>query len=147
MLGDYVALPTSPQWPFGFGLTYTTFEYSALSVTPEAPAAGDAFAVEVDLTNTGGVAGVEVAQLYLRDDVARVARPVRLLAGFERVALEPGETRRVRFAVDPRRLAYYDEAMRHIIEPGTVTVMVGGSAGTLDLRARITLTGDEVTIA
>jgi beta-glucosidase-like glycosyl hydrolase len=147
MLGDYVDLPTSPQWPFGFGLTYTTFEYSSLAVTPGTPAPGDEFTVEVDVTNIGAVDGVEVAQLYLRDDVARVARPVRLLAGFERVALAPGETRRVKFTVDPRRLAYYDEAMRHVIEPGTVTVMVGGSAGALDLRARITLTGDEVTIA
>jgi beta-glucosidase len=147
MLGDYVDLPVSPQWPFGFGLTYTTFEYSALSVAPDAPAPGDAFSVEVDVTNTGDVAGVEVAQLYLRDDVARVARPVRLLAGFERVALAPGEACRVTFEVDPRRLAYYDEAMRLVIEPGTVTVMVGGSAGALDLRTRITLTGEEVTLA
>jgi beta-xylosidase len=145
-LGDYVDLPTSPQWPFGFGLTYTTFEYSSLTVTPAAPAPGEPFTVEADVTNTGPVAGVEVAQLYLRDDVARVARPVRLLAGFERVALAAGETRRVRFEVDPRLLAYYDEAMRHVIEPGTVTVMVGGSAGALDLRTRITLVGDEVTL-
>jgi beta-glucosidase len=147
MLGDYVDLETSPQWPFGFGLSYTTFEYSSLAVWPDAPATGAPFSVEVDVTNTGSCAGTDVVQLYLRDDIARVARPVRLLAGFVRVALEPDERRRVTFDVDPRRLAYYDEAMRLVIEPGTVTVMVGASATDIRVRSQITLTGPEVALA
>jgi beta-glucosidase len=146
MLGDYVDLPTSPQWPFGFGLSYTTFEYASLSVSPDAPATGAPFSVSVDVTNTGTRAGTEVVQLYLRDDVARVARPVRVLAGFARTPLEAGETERVTFDVDPRRLAYYDEAMRLVIEPGTVTVMVGASATDIRLKTQITLTGDEVAL-
>jgi beta-glucosidase len=146
MLGDYVDLPTSPQWPFGFGLSYTTFGYAALSVSPEAPATGAPFSVSVDVTNTGTRAGTEVVQLYLRDDVARVARPVRVLAGFARVPLEAGETERVTFDVDPRRLAYYDEAMQLVIEPGTVTVMVGASATDIRLRTQVTFTGDELAL-
>jgi beta-glucosidase len=147
MLGDYVDLETSPQWPFGFGLTYTTFAYDALDVTPADPACGDPFTVAVDVGNTGTRAGTEVVQCYLRDDVARVARPVRVLAGFARVTLEPGEVRRVFLNVDPRRLAYYDEDMRLVIEPGTVTVMVGASATDIRVKTRITLTGSEVTLA
>jgi beta-glucosidase len=146
MLGDYVDLPTSPQWPFGFGLSYTTFGYAALSVSPDAPAAGAPFSVSVDVTNTGTHAGTEVVQLYLRDDVARVARPVRVLAGFARLLLEPAETQRVTFDVDPRRLAYYDEGMRLVIEPGTVAVMIGASATDIRLKTKVTLTGDEVVL-
>ena len=116
-------------------------------MTPATPAAGEAFRVEVDVTNTGDRPGTEVVQLYLRDDVARVARPVRLLAGFERVTLEPRATHRVWFDVDPRRLAYYDEELRLVIEPGTVTVMVGASATDIRARAQVTLTGPEVVLA
>jgi beta-glucosidase len=147
MLGDYVDLTTKPQWPFGFGLTYTAFAYDHLTVSNDAPAPGEPFAVHLTVTNTGARAGTEVVQLYLRDDVARVARPVRLLAGFTRIDLEPGATQPVTFHVDPRRLAYYDEKMRLVIEPGTVTVMVGAAATDIRLQTRITLAGDEIVIA
>ena len=78
------------------------------------------------MRNTGARAGTEVVQLFLRDEVARVARPDRQLAGFARVELEPGESATVRFRVDPTQLAYYDEQMRLVVEPGAVRVMVGG---------------------
>jgi beta-glucosidase len=147
MLGDYVDGPTSPQWPFGFGLSYTTFDITHLAVTPAEPVTGAPFTVEVDAINTGSRAGTEVVQCYLRDDIARVARPVRVLAGFARVELEPGASERVTFEIDPRRLAYYDEEMRLVIEPGTCTVMVGVSAEDIRAETTIICTGDEVVIA
>jgi beta-glucosidase len=125
IFGDYVDAPAWPLYSFGHGLTYTTFEYDALRV--QDPVTTDApWEIEVDLRNTGTRRGTEVVQLYLRDEVARVARPDRQLAGFARVDLEPGASRTVRFTVDPTALAYYDEDMRLVIEPGTMRVMVGG---------------------
>jgi beta-glucosidase len=125
IFGDYVDAPAWPLYFFGAGLTYTTFEYEALRVhepvTTDTP-----WDVEVDVRNSGTRAGTEVVQLYLRDEVAQVARPDRQLAGFARVDLAPGDTATVCFTVDPTALAYYDEAMRLVVEPGTARVMVGG---------------------
>jgi len=139
MLGDYVDAPASPLYPFGYGLSYTTFEYSALRAADATTATR--VVVEVDVTNTGARAGVEVVQLYARDDVARVARPERQLVGFARVALEPAAVRTVRFTVDPTVLAYYDEAMRLIVEPGTVRFTIAGRHTT------VAITGPEREIA
>ncbi len=138
--GDYVDAPTSPLYPFGFGLSYTTFGYSDLYID-EPARTGEAFDVRVRVTNTGARAGTDVVQLYVRDDIARVARPNRQLAGFARVDLTPGETSTVRFTVDPTLLAYYDEDMRLVIEPGAVRFMVG------DLTATASLDGHEREIA
>src|SRR4029077_896584 len=97
--------------------------------------------IEVELRNTGARAGTEVVQLCLRDEAARVARPDRQLVGFTGVNLAPGESTTVRFMVDPSALAYYDEDMRLVIEPGATRVMVGG------LEQSITVTGTEREIA
>ncbi len=80
------------------------------------------------MTNAGRVAGDEIAQLYIRDDVSTVTRPVKELKGFSRVHLEPGQTRTVQFAVTPDRLSFLNEEMRRVVEPGTFTIMVGGSS-------------------
>ncbi|HYL53592.1 MAG TPA: glycoside hydrolase family 3 N-terminal domain-containing protein [Acidimicrobiia bacterium] len=138
--GDYVDGPASPLYPFGFGLSYTTFAYADLRVDGAA-GTDDCFDVSVRVTNTGLRAGTDVVQLYLRDEVARVARPNRQLAGFVRLDLAPGESSTVRFTVDPTLLAYYDEDMRLVIEPGSVCVMAG------DLVARLHLDGPEREIA
>jgi beta-glucosidase len=129
--GDYVEGPAAPLFPFGYGLSYTTFEYDELLVDDartDAP-----FDVRVNVTNTGARPGVEVVQLFARDDVARVARPERQLVAFTKVELDPGATRTVRFTVDPTALAYYDEAMRLVIEPGDVTVFAGNLRTTFGL--------------
>jgi beta-glucosidase len=118
MLGDYVDCSSAPRFSFGFGLSYTTFAYENLRVA--AP-----LTVTVDVRNTGTVAGIEVVQLFVRDEYARVARPAEQLAGFARVALDPGDSRTVRFTVDPTLLAYYDEDMQLVVEPGDVRVTVG----------------------
>ena len=89
---------------------------------------GDAQVAEVTLTNTGARAGDEVVQLYLRDDVASVSRPVRMLRGFQRIHLQPGERRTVRFKLTPDDLAFYDAGMRRVVEPGHFTVYAGGSS-------------------
>jgi beta-glucosidase len=108
--------------------------------------AGDNVTVEVDVTNTGKRAGDEVAQLYLRDDVASVARPVRELRGFRRVTLRPGESTRLRFVLTPDAMAYYDLDLRRVVEPGTFTLWVGGSSAATN-EAKFALTGDVVYLA
>jgi beta-glucosidase len=140
IFGDYFDGPVAPQFPFGFGLAYTTFAVSDL-IAPATTDIDQTFAVHVTVTNTGERAGTEVVQLYVRDEVARVARPQRQLAGFARVDLQQGESRTVRFTVDPSVVAYYDEAMQLVVEPGDVRVMVG------DLHATVVLDGQERAIA
>ena len=140
IFGDYVDAPARPLFFFGAGLTYTTFEYDALRVA-DPRTTTEPFIVEVDVHNRGGRDGTEVVQLFLRDEVARVARPDRQLAGFARVALGAGASATVQFTVDPTQLAYYDEQMRLVIEPGEVRVMVGG------LEQVIALAGPERTVA
>ncbi|NZA27405.1 beta-glucosidase BglX [Luteimonas sp. SJ-92] len=124
----YLDVHWSPLYPFGHGLGYTSFRYDALRVDAPRIRRGDAVEVEVRVTNTGRRAGEEVVQLYLRDDVASVTRPVKELRGFQRVALQPGESRRVRFRLEPEALAVLDAGMRPVVEPGTFTVFAGGSS-------------------
>lgn len=126
----YIDVPWTPLYPFGHGLAYTTFEYGAPQLaSATVPLADPRQRVRVRVTNTGARAGTEVVQLYLRDDVASVTRPVRELRGFERVELEPGQSREVEFALGFDDLALYDAKMRHVVEPGAFTVFVGGSSG------------------
>ena len=138
--GDYTDGPTTPLWAFGHGLTYTTFEYGALDVVA-AGTTGDPVVLELAVTNTGDRRGSEVVQLYVRDDVASVARPDQQLVGFARVVLDVGETITVRFEVHPSRLAFYDEAMDFVTEPGTFTFSAGGASDHRPARATLALTG------
>jgi beta-glucosidase len=115
----------TPLYPFGHGLSYTSFSYANLSM-PASVRAGEAVPVSVDVTNAGRVAGDEVVQLYVRDVEASVRVPVRALAGFARVTLAPGETRRVSFTLAPRALSIVDKTSRRVIEPGVFEIAVGG---------------------
>ncbi|MFD6636949.1 glycoside hydrolase family 3 N-terminal domain-containing protein [Micromonospora chalcea] len=137
-------LPATPVAPFGHGLSYTTFAYSDLTVPAEAPVDG-ALRVSVRVTNTGAVAGDDVVQLYGRDLVASVTRPVAQLLGYRRVRLEPGASVTVELTVPTTRLAFTDRALNRVVEPGEVDVWVGTSARR-DVQARTTLTGDTVEI-
>ncbi|HMC54575.1 MAG TPA: beta-glucosidase BglX [Gemmatimonadaceae bacterium] len=141
----YLDVPWTPLFPFGHGLSYTTFGYGNLRVTRETLSGSDSLVVAVDLTNTGTRVGTEVAQLYLRDDAATVTRPVRELKGFRRVTLQPGQTQTLRFTLRPEDLSMFDREMRRVVEPGTFTVWVGGSSDAT-LAGRFTVTGDVVVL-
>jgi beta-glucosidase len=138
----YIDVPWTPLYPFGHGLSYTTFEYANLRLSSASIQPTDSLVVSVDVRNTGARAGDEVVQLYVRDDVASVTRPVRELRGFERITLQPGETRTVSFTLRPDDLAFYDVQMRRVVEPGSFTVWVGASSADDRQSGRFVVTGD-----
>lgn len=140
--GDYVDMPTSPLYPFGHGLAYTRFGYADLRVEPAEATANAEVTLSFELRNEGARAAEEVVQLYLRDPVASVTRPVQQLAGFARVALAPGQARRVVFRVPVPMLAFFDRALRHVVEPGAIEVQVGASSADVRLRGGFTIVGD-----
>jgi beta-glucosidase len=142
-----------PLYPFGYGLSYTSFTYSNLSI-PEKVSAGDKLSVKVTVTNSGKLAGDEVVQLYLSDEKASTQRPVRQLEGFTRITLKAGESREVEFNLEPRQFSIINDKDKRVIEPGYFTIAVGGKQpgfkGYLDptttqvLMGRIRMTGKEV---
>lgn len=138
-LGEYTDCATSPLFPFGHGLSYTSFERGP--VRARAGSTAEPVEVTVSTANVGDRAGVDVVQLYVTDPVASVARPERQLVGFARVPLEPGEGRRVTFRVHPARLAFFDPAMRFVTEPGRLAFSVGASSGDLYGEASVDLHG------
>jgi beta-glucosidase len=142
----YIDAPWTPLFPFGHGLSYTTFGYSNLHVSRATLLGTESLTVTVDITNTGTHAGTEVAQLYLRDDAASVTRPVRELRGFRRVTLQPSEKQTLTFRLGPDDLAFYDRDMRRVVEPGGFTVWAGGSSAAT-LETRFTVTGHVVVLA
>ncbi|HWC23602.1 MAG TPA: glycoside hydrolase family 3 N-terminal domain-containing protein [Flexivirga sp.] len=135
-------LETRPLYPFGYGSSYTTFEVADLRLSaPEIRSDGE-FTATVRVANTGDRAGDEVVQLYLRDVVAQVARPLKLLTGFARVSLAPGQAAEVTFVVHADRTAYTDPDLRRIVEPGEFEVMIGTSSRDLPCRAMLRVAGD-----
>jgi beta-glucosidase len=134
-------LDPTPLFSFGYGSSYTSFDVSDLRVSAsEVPTDGE-FAVTVGVRNTGARAGEEVVQLYLHDVVAQVTRPVRQLAGFARVRLEPGEAVDVRFTVHADRTAFTGRDLQRIVEPGELDVLVGTSSAHLPCQGRLRFTG------
>jgi beta-glucosidase len=121
----YLDVPNTPRYPFGYGLSYTTFAYRDLRVTNPRIRRTDTLAVSVTLANTGSRDGTEVVQLYVRDEVGSVARPVRELKAFQRVTLKPGESRAVTLRVATQDLAFYGLDMKRVVEPGSFRVYVG----------------------
>lgn len=136
---DYLDLSGRPMFPFGFGLGYSPFEYSALSVTPAEIAPDGTTEVRCRIRNRGAVAGDEVVQLYVRDELASVARPVMQLAGFSRIHLEAGEEREVRLPLGPPQLALRGAGLAPSVEPGTFRIMVGASSADIRLRGLLTV--------
>ncbi|TMA47247.1 MAG: beta-glucosidase [Deltaproteobacteria bacterium] len=137
--GDYTDSPATPLFPFGHGLGYTTFAYDQLAV--RGTSTSEPVEVSVRVANDGVHAGDEVIQLYVRDEVASVARPNRQLVGFAWVSLAPGERHTVHFTVHPSRLAFYDPQMRFVTEPGVLTFMVGASSADIRGSASLDLGG------
>ena len=124
----YIDVPWTPQFPFGFGLSYTNFKVSNLQLSAPRIRAADRLVVSVEVENSGARAGDEVVQLYIRDPVASMARPVKELKGFQRVTLQAGEKRRVEFTLTPDQLSFWNREMRFVVEPGEFRVMVGSNS-------------------
>ncbi|MBW2061646.1 MAG: fibronectin type III-like domain-contianing protein [Deltaproteobacteria bacterium] len=135
-------LPESePVFAFGHGLSYTTFEYSDLSISAaKVPVDGEA-TISCTVRNTGDRAGDEVAQLYLQDLTASVTRPVKELKGFVRLSLQPGEAKQVSFYVPADLLSFTGIDYKRIVEPGAIKVMVGSSSADIRLKGEFNLTG------
>jgi beta-glucosidase len=129
-----------PLFPFGYGLSYTTFSFGNLALKETGTAAEPKYEVSFNVTNTGKRAGAEVAQVYVSDSHASVPRPVKELKGFAKVSLKPGETRRVTVPLDVRSLAYYDvDGHQWRAEAGTFQVQVGRSSQQIELTAPLVL--------
>jgi beta-glucosidase len=124
----YLDVPNTPLFPFGFGLSYTSFRYSDLRLSSSKVGLSDSVQISVTLTNTGSTSGDEVVQLYIQDEIGSVTRPVKELKDFRRVTLQPGHSSRVEFLLPVQRLAFHNIEMKHIVEPGIFRVFVGGSS-------------------
>ncbi|RVU05649.1 beta-glucosidase [Novosphingobium umbonatum] len=129
----YLFDTTAPLYPFGYGLSYTSFALSAPRLSANTIGVAGKVQVAVDITNTGQRAGDDVVQLYIRDKVSSVTRPVKELKGFERVTLKPGETRKVTFTVGPEALQMWDGSMHRVVEPGEFEIMTGDNS--VDLKS------------
>lgn len=145
--GDYVETSVKPQYPFGYGLSYTTFRVDNLRTAATEAAPGESFTLAVDVTNTGSRAGDEVIQLYSHQYVRGVSRPVKELRGFKRVSLEPGDTKTVTFSLQVNQLAFYDRDYRYVVQPGQVDLMVGTSSENIHACTTVSITGDTTEIA
>jgi beta-glucosidase len=134
---DYYNLSGLPLFPFGFGLSYTTFQYSDLQLSRNNISQKDSVIVSCTIKNTGSKAGDEVVQLYMHDMLASVVRPVMELKGFERIHLNPGESKNISFAVTPAMLSMLDKDLKTVVEPGDFRIMIGASSR--DIRLKETL--------
>ena len=125
---EYLGTTTLPLFPFGWGLSYTTFKYSNAKAVPGTIGPQGQTTVSVDVTNTGSRRGYEVVQLYIRDEVSSVTRPIKELRGFRRITLDPAQTLTVEFSLGPSELSFLDRDMHRVVEPGTFRIMLGGNS-------------------
>lgn len=138
-LSVYIDEENTPRYAFGYGLSYTTFEYSDLKLSKTSIAASDSIIVTFKLRNTGKYAGEEVAQLYLRDEVASIVRPVKELKDFSKVQLAPGETKEIRFVIAKEKLSFYNKELQWVTEPGKFQVMIGTASDNIKLQSSFEL--------
>jgi beta-glucosidase len=138
---DYINEPVTPLYPFGHGLSYTTFEYADLWLDRQEATAGESIAIRCSIRNTGAARGEEVVQLYVCDTYASLPRPVKELKGYTRLALEPGETRTITFHLPVDMLAFYDDTQNLILEPGSIVIMLGSSSEDIRLRESLEIVG------
>ena len=130
----YVDMDASPLWEFGYGLSYSKFEYSDLRVQPSEVRPAESVHVKVRVKNTGDAPGQEVVQLYLNDMLASVTRPVKALKGFQKISLADGESKEVEFVVTPEDMSLLDRSLKRVVEPGRFEVMVGSSSEAIQAR-------------
>ena len=125
---EYVDSASSPLYPFGWGLSYATFKYGKITLSPDTIGLEGRTKVSVDITNISTTVGDEVVQLYIRDEVSSITRPVKELRGFHRITLDPGKTQTVEFTLGPEELSFLNRDMRRVVEPGTFKIMIGGNS-------------------
>nr|WP_315167119.1 beta-glucosidase BglX [uncultured Flavobacterium sp.] len=135
----YTDLKNSPRFPFGFGLSYTTFEYSDLKLSKNKIKNTEKIEVSLNVKNSGKVAGEEVVQLYLRDKVGSVVRPIIELKDFQKIKLNAGETKTIKFIIDKEKLSFYNTALQWIAEPGDFDLMIGSSSSDIRLKTTFEL--------
>jgi beta-glucosidase len=135
----YIDAPNTPRYAFGYGLSYTTFAYSDLKISRPQLKANETVQVSFTLTNTGKVAGEEVAQLYLRDPVASVVRPLKELKNFRKISLKPGQHQTITFTLDKDKLAFYNSRLEWTAEPGKFNIMVGSASDDIRLEGSVEL--------
>jgi beta-glucosidase len=133
----YLFADVSPLYPFGFGLSYTSFALSNARLAKKKIKSSESTTVLVDVKNTGKRAGTETVQLYIRDLVSSVTRPIKELKGFKKISLQPGETKTVTLEISPASLAFYDVKMKYVVEPGDFELMIGNSSRDADLQKLI----------
>lgn len=139
--GDYVDESVQPLYPFGHGLSYTTFTYEALRITPAQVTLNETVEISLQVSNSGSRRGDEVVQLYVCDEYASLPRPVKELKGFVRLTLDPGERRTITFHLPVNQLAFYDADLRLILEPGRILVMIGSSSADIRLNGEFEIVG------
>lgn len=135
---SYLDVDNEPLYPFGYGLSYTTFQYSDIALSASAMGQDGSITAAVTVTNTGKRDGAEVVQLYIRDLVGSITRPVKELKGFEKIFLKAGESKTVTFKITPELLRFYDYDLKQVAEPGDFDVMIGGDSRNVR-SARLTL--------
>jgi len=136
----YMDLLHSPRFAFGFGLSYTTFKYSGLKLNKTKIKPGEDLRVSMIVTNTGRYAGEEVVQLYLHDKFASLVRPVKELKDFQKVFLNPGESKSITFTISKNKLSFYNAQLKFVAEPGDFDVMIGSSSDDIRLQSSFELT-------
>ncbi len=137
---NYVDMPGTPLYEFGFGLSYTSFEYSNLKINPVKTGTRGNVEITADIRNTGKMKGAEVVQLYINDIISSTSKPVKELKGYEKITIEPGEVKSVTFRLTPEELSLYDRDMNFVVEPGVFKVMVGSSSKDIRLQGEFIVT-------
>lgn len=131
---NYLDVPNDPLFPFGYGLSYTTFKYEGLTLSGNKISGGKTIDVAFKLTNTGAYAGEEIVQLYLRDREASVTRPVKELKDFQKIKLQPGESKTIHFTIGKEKLSFFNSQLQWVAEPGTFDLMIGASSADIRLK-------------
>ena len=124
----YRDIPRDALYPFGFGLSYTSFAYSNIKISASKLKSSDKLTVSVTVKNSGNKSGEEIVQLYIRDYAASVVRPVKELKGYQRVTLDPGASEVINFTIGTKELSFYDADGKQMLEPGKFAVMIGGNS-------------------
>jgi beta-glucosidase len=140
--GDYVETSAKPLYPFGFGKSYTKFEYENFLISKSEVAIDESIDISISIRNIGTFKGDEIVQLYINDKEASVTRPVMELKGFKRISLSPGETKRLTFTLAVKQLCFYDMSMNCVVEPGDISVMIGSSSEDIRSCGGFKITGE-----